>query len=77
MKPRLRGVLRFIRRVCLVISPAVSNRFQRNTVPEPFEILPVVRQQAADAVGMHGGDDIGIVNLFAPDLVVLQQFELA
>ena len=41
------------------------NPFNLNDFIESCEIFDVVRQQAVDVVGKHGGDDIGIVNLLA------------
>jgi hypothetical protein len=46
-------------------------RQHRDIRGEPGEIGDVVGEQVSDTVGLHGGDDIGIVDLLATSLNLL------
>lgn len=52
-----------------------SNLLDIDNLCEPFKVFRVVRQQRGNAIGFHRGDDIGIVHLFAAELVVGQQLQ--
>lgn len=51
------------------------NPLNSDLLPKPLKVLRVMRQQCRNAIGLHGGDDVGIVHLLAADLKTLHQFD--
>lgn len=51
----------------------MSNTFDFDNTDEPLKIPGIVGQQARYAISQHCGDDIGVMDLFAADLMVLHQ----
>lgn len=52
-----------------------SNPFDPDHFPEPLKVLHVMREQRRNAIGLHGGDDVGIMHLLATDLKIPHQID--
>ena len=50
-----------------------TDSLDSNPIGKPLEVLAIVREQCRNAMSKHGGDDVGIVDLFAADGDVVHQ----
>lgn len=51
------------------------NPLNRDDFPKALKVLCVVREQRWNVIGLHGGDDIGVMHLFAADFEMPHQVD--